>query len=427
MDDSIKISRDERQEICLQNWFKNKGKGIIICPTGFGKTRVATNMIGRLLNKYPLTKFIIIVPTTVLKDQWTEILDKLGYGLNCDVIVINTAIKNNYKCDVLIIDEAHRVPALSFKAVFNTIQYKYIMCLTATLERLDGLESVVLEHCPVVDKVTLLEAEINGWISPYKEYQVMIEVPDIKKYKEMNKKFIYYFGYFNFDFNLAMKCFGKGGFMFRKKLAEKLIVEQRTELRKKLVSEKLKEITAYAMAFMKTVQERKTFINNHPKKIEIAKKIINARKGKKIITFSNNIKMASKIGIGKVYSGRDTKKHGKQVMEDFKENKFKILNTIRKADEGADIPELSVAIILGLDSSSIKSVQRRGRCIRFEEGKQAEIFNIVINQTVETKWFEKSHSEGNIILIDEEGLNDVLEGKDPRPFNKPLKKIQFRF
>ena len=360
MNDSIKISRDERQEICLQNWFKNKGKGIIICPTGFGKTRVATNMIGRLLNKYQNLKFIVIVPTTVLKDQWTEILDKLGYGLNCDVIVINTAIRNNYKCDVLIIDEAHRVPALSFKAVFNTIQYKYIMCLTATLERLDGLESIVLEHCPVVDKVTLLEAEINGWISPYKEYQVMIEVSDIEKYKEMNKKFIYYFGYFNFDFNLAMKCFGKGGFMFRKKLAEKLIIEQRPELRKKLVSEKLKEITAYAMAFMKTVQERKTFINNHPKKIEIAKKIINARKGKKIITFSNNIKMASKIGIGEVYSGRDTKKHGKQVMEDFKENKFKILNTIRKADEGADIPELSVAIILGLDSSSIKSVQRRG-------------------------------------------------------------------
>lgn len=115
MDDSIKISRDERQEICLQNWFKNKGKGIIICPTGFGKTRVATNMIGRLLNKYPSTKFIIIVPTTILKDQWTEILDKLGYGLNCDVIVINTAIRNNYKCDVLIIDEAHRVPALSLK------------------------------------------------------------------------------------------------------------------------------------------------------------------------------------------------------------------------------------------------------------------------------------------------------------------------
>lgn len=360
MDDSKKISRDERQEICLQNWFKNKGKGIIVAGTGFGKTRVATNMVGRLLNKYPNLKFIIVVPTTVLKDQWTEILDKLGYGLNCEVLVINTAIRNNYKCDVLVLDEIHRVAALQLRQVFDTIQYKYIMGLTATLERLDGQETIIKEHCPVVDKITLLEAEINGWISPYKEYQVMIEVPDIEKYKEMNKKFIYYFGYFNFDFNLAMKCFGKGGFIFRKKLAEKLIIEQRPELRKKLVSEKLKEITAYAMAFMKTVQERKTFINNHPKKIEIARKIIKAREGKKIITFSNNIKMANKIGIGMVYSGKDTGKHGKQIMEDFKENKFKVLNTIRKADEGADIPELSIAIILGLDSSSIKSVQRRG-------------------------------------------------------------------
>lgn len=30
------ISRDERQEICLQNWFKNKGIGTIIAPTGLG-------------------------------------------------------------------------------------------------------------------------------------------------------------------------------------------------------------------------------------------------------------------------------------------------------------------------------------------------------------------------------------------------------
>lgn len=345
-------------------------------------------MIGRLLNKYQNLKFIVIVPTTVLKDQWTEILDKLGYGLNCDVIVINTAIRNNYKCDVLIIDEAHRVPALSFKAVFNTIQYKYIMCLTATLERLDGLESIILEHCPIVDKVTLLEAEINGWISPYKEYQVMIEVPDIERYKEMNKKFIYYFGYFNFDFNLAMKCFGKGGFMFRKKLAEKLIIEQRPELRKKLVSEKLKEITAYAMAFMKTVQERKAFINNHPKKIEIARRIIQARPDSKIITFSNNVKMAESIGMGgKVFSGKDSKKKGRMTIEEFSAEKSGILHTIKKADEGLDVPGLSVAIILGLDSSKIRKTQRIGRVARKEGDKKAEIFTLVLDQTVETEWF----------------------------------------
>lgn len=421
------ISRDERQEICLQNWFKNKGIGTIIASTGFGKTKVATNMIGRLLNRYPSTKFIIIVPTTVLKDQWTEILDKLGYGLNCEVLVINTAIRNNYKCDVLIIDEAHRIPSTTFREVFDVIQYKYIMCLTATLERLDGQEKIVKKHCPVIDKITLLEAEINGWISPYKEYQVLIDVPDIDKYKEMNKRFIYFFGYFNYDFNLAMKCFGKGGFMFRRSLAEKLVLERNPELRKKLVSEKCKEITANAMAFMKTVQERKVFINNHPKKIEIAQKIINARRDKKIITFSNNIKMANKIGIGETYSGRDTKKHGKQVMDDFKKDKFKVLNTIQKVNEGLDCPGLEVAIMLGIDSSKIKRTQRIGRVVRVEKEKQAEIFILTIKDTVEEKWAANSQVTNNVIKIDEGGLERVLEGKDPGTYNKPEKKIQFRF
>ena len=68
----------------------------------------------------------------------------------------------------------------------------------------------------------------------------------------------------------------------------------------------------------------------------------------------------------------------------------------------ADIKGLSVAIILGLDSSETKSIQRRGRTIRKEGDKVAEIFNIVIDQTIETKWFANSHKTSSFITIDEE-------------------------
>ncbi len=54
-----------------------------------------------------------------------------------------------------------------------------------------------------------------------------------------------------------------------------------------------------------------------------------------------------------------------------------------------DVPGLSVGIIIGTDSSKIKSAQRLGRVIRKEGNKQAEVFYIVINNTVETKWFVK--------------------------------------
>ena len=92
----------------------------------------------------------------------------------------------------------------------------------------------------------------------------------------------------------------------------------------------------------------------------------------------------------------------------------------------ADIRGLSVAIILGLDSSETKSIQRRGRTIRKEGDKVAEIFNIVIDQTIETKWFANSHKTSSFITIDEEGLNDVLLGREPKPYVKRIKDFTFR-
>lgn len=93
----------------------------------------------------------------------------------------------------------------------------------------------------------------------------------------------------------------------------------------------------------------------------------------------------------------------------------------------ADIAGLSVAIVLGRDSSETKSIQRRGRVVRKEGDKMAEIFNLVIDQTVETKWFSASHSSTEYITIDEEGLEDVLEGRDPKPYVKKIKDFTFRY
>lgn len=99
------LTRDERQEECRVKWIKNGCKGTIVASTGFGKTRVGLNCIKSFTNKYPDTKIIIIVPTTALKEQWIGIIDSNGLQFNCQVVVINTAIKNKYECDVLVIDE----------------------------------------------------------------------------------------------------------------------------------------------------------------------------------------------------------------------------------------------------------------------------------------------------------------------------------
>ncbi len=353
------MTRDERQEICRVKWIKNKCKGCLIQPTGTGKTTTALKCLKSVIDKYPNIKFLVIVPTDNLKTQWYENIDKFGLSFNGTVMVVNSAIKmDSYSTDILVIDEAHRVNSTCFRAVFNVIHYNYILGLTATYERLDNLHKEVMEkYCPVIDEITLIEAQVNGWISDFKEYQVLLEVDNIDIYKEYNKEFVEHFEFFNFDFNLAMSMVGEDGFRNRAKYRDLICKSNSEEDRKKCFN----NITYHATRFMKVIQARKAFINNHPKKIEIARRIIEARPNAKIITFSNNIKMAESIGMGgRVYSGRDTKKKGRITLEEFQSGEFNLIHSIAKLNEGADLKGLSVAIMLGIDSSKIKAVQKRG-------------------------------------------------------------------
>lgn len=339
--------------------------------------------------------------------------------------IVNTVIKKKWKCNILIIDEAHRYASDTFQEIFNTVDYKYILGLTATFERLDGKHELIAKYCPVIDAVTTEEALINGWLSNFKEYQVLIDVDDIAEYKKLNSEFLEHFEFFNYDFNLAMSMIGNNGFMNRAKYRDSICKPDASpEDRKNL----FRLITIHATGFIRTIQKRKAFINNHPKKLEIARKIIESRPGAKIITFSSNVKMAESIGYGVVYTGKSgSKKKNRITLEEFGEQESGVINSCVKLNEGADIRGLSVAIILGLDSSETKSIQRRGRAIRKEGDKLAEIFNIVIDQTVETKWFSSSHKSSPFVTIDEDGLDAVLRGEEPKPYVKKIKDFTFRY
>ena len=341
--------------------------------------------------------------------------------LNTEVQIINTVIKHEWICDLLILDEIHRCFAEQLSRVFNVVKYKYILGLTATVERLDGKHVLIEKYCPICDRVTLLEAQINRWVSNFKEYQVLLDVDDIDIYKQYNKDFISAFETFNFDFNLAMNCIGPKGFINRAKLRDEICKNGGD--RKQV----FQNITFNSMKFMRAIQKRKAFINNHPKKLELTRKIIEARPNSKIITFSNNIKMAESIGIGYVYTGKESKKKNRITLDEFNALDSGVLCTSQMANEGLDLPNLSIAIMLGIDSSKIKAIQRIGRVIRKEGDKQAEIFNLIINDTVETSWFAKAHPDKIYTTIDEDGLMDVLEYKEPKLYRKKIKDFQFRY
>lgn len=390
----MRISRDERQDLVIERWKKANCKGVFEGCTGFGKTRIGLNAIDRVLKKNPTAIVVVIVPNKPLKDQWVSLLKQRD--LSATVMIINSAAKKPFKCNFLVCDEIHRYASTFFSRVFENCQPRFILGLTGTYERLDGKEKTVIDkYCPLFDSVDLATAQENGWVAKYKEYKVMLDV-DLSEYNKANQTFLEHFAFFNFEWDKAMSCVQDSS--YRDKYAKEM-------------NSTLKEVTAHAFAWNKAMQFRKSFIANHPKKIEVAKKIIEARKGRKIITFNSTIAQCEKYGFGYVVHSKK-KKDNNQVLKDFASDTSGVIHTSKMLDEGADIAGLSVAIICGFNSSKTTTRQRIGRCIRKEGDKEAEIFFLVLKGCSDDKWFRKANEKMSYIQINEKELDKLLAGEN---------------
>ena len=405
--------RTQRQEELIDTWIKHKCKGTLVCPTGFGKTRVGLMAIQRFQSKNPEKSILVVVPSDPIKLQWIKQIE--DWNLKAEVKTYYDTSRHNYEASLVILDEIHRTGAETLYKTFSNLSYRIMLGLTATFERLDGRDRLISKYCPVIAEVSIEEAIAKGWLSKYREYLVLIEPDDIEQYNKLHKEFLNHFGFFNNNFSLAMSLATnwQARIAYGKEMG--------------LSKDENKEVLIHAMGFNRTLQGRKKYINNHPKKIEIANLILKHRQDRKCITFSNTIAMAEKIGYGDVYSGKDSTKKGRIKLEDFLSKPTGVVNSVRKLSEGLNDPSISVAIFLGFDSSKTKKTQSIGRVIRAAEDKVAEVFNIVIKNTVEYTWFLNSCTNKDYITIDEENLRNLLENK---PFTKKKNKetkMKFRF
>lgn len=404
----MKLNRTERQRLGVQKWQKAGCRATLQYATGVGKTRAALMAIKGFLSTNSGKKIVVVVPTEHLRLQWIQELSQYFLISFVTVEIINSAIKKEDQVDFLIIDEIHRTGAESFYTLFEKRKPISVLGLSATFQRLDGRHALIEKYCPVCDIITVKEAVKNGWLSPYKEYKVMIRPTDIETFKQANREFIDSFSVFDFDFKLAMDCMTN-------------IVKRRIYGKK--IGMSTSDLDAVTFTWGRALRARKEYVMNHPEKIRIARKIIEAKPFSKIITFSATIKQAEKIGYGYVVHSGKTKKKNRMTLEEFSMLPSGVLNTAKALDEGADIKGLNVAIILSNTSSATSKTQRIGRVIRYEEGKEAEVFTLVIAGTNEEGWYETSTAGKNYIEITESELDEILLGKESENLEKEGKEV----
>ena len=152
------IPHDYQKEII--DTFVNKGNGLICVPCGMGKTVMAINIAIRLKRR-----FLIIVDKEFLMNQWKSEIDNFTTGIRVGVLQANKVQIDADKYDVTIcmiqticrrefpvgffdqygftiFDECHHLGASYFCKALMKIQTKYMLGLSATPDREDGLSSV---------------------------------------------------------------------------------------------------------------------------------------------------------------------------------------------------------------------------------------------------------------------------------------------
>lgn len=138
--------------------------GVLVAPPGAGKTVMGCALIAKRR-----VRTLILTHRRPLLEQWKSqvmrflglkkkeigLLSKKGSTRNCsiDMGMLQTLVKMENASEILsqyghiVIDECHHVPAVSFEAVLKACSARYILGLTATPVRKDGLQKILFMQC----------------------------------------------------------------------------------------------------------------------------------------------------------------------------------------------------------------------------------------------------------------------------------------
>src|SRR5262245_224796 len=181
------------QEDALAAWLAADGRGVVVLPTGAGKTVLALMTIARLG-----VRALVVVPTIELLYQWRDAaIERLGIpkskvGVIGDgrrelrpITIITYASAAMPEAPIggfglLICDEAHHLPSPSYSTIAARAGAAYRLGITATPERSDGAEGALDALLgPVVYQRTPADLSAEGHLAKFREKRIYVDLqPD---------------------------------------------------------------------------------------------------------------------------------------------------------------------------------------------------------------------------------------------------------
>jgi len=330
------------------------GNGIIKAPTGSGKSVIAILSALEMLKNKKDAKIIYAVNSTTLLKQFQNFakkedlpfslvsgeIDELKNGQKSDLIALSVSYYYSQKkqkkheklkelisnADLIIIDEAHHTPASMLKSLLLDSPNSIRLGLSATPLREDGRELEILGLLGKISySIDYTELVKNHYLVPL-EYIQYETVPSKVIKEEIS------------NINIT-----KSYDAFAKTYSRLLRLFENSPYTNKQIIAKIKELNKYPALVI-------------VRRIAIAKKLSE-------LLNENGI-------IADWVSSKTDLNERMEKIEALKNGKLQVLISTSLADEGLDIPNLQLVVLLTQGKSRIKLVQRIGRVMRPSINKQ---------------------------------------------------------
>ena len=355
------------QAAALEGWSKDL-KGIASVVTGGGKTAFAQMCMQVFRERYRDGRFVIVVPTLALLDQWYVSLREdlavpeddislySGDGFPDEANIVNLMVVNTARRHarpiaerfpvMLIADECHRVASpANARALAGTHQATLGLSATPVRQYDDLCETVLVPALgPVFFEYDYTQALADGVIVPFDLVNVEADLAndEQQRYDRMSRDIARTF---------HAVAAGKMG---------------RETLKRKLMSRARLAATARY-------------------RVPVAVRLAEAERGSRMLIFHEQIEAAERIaGMLAARKFNATLYHSKispEVRRDnlrlYRRGLFDVLVTCRALDEGLDVPETENAIIASGTASVRQRIQRLGRVLRPAAGKlRAKVYTV---------------------------------------------------
>jgi superfamily II DNA or RNA helicase len=358
------------QEAALAAWERAGGRGVVVKPTGTGKTEIALAAIAR-----HRVSALIVTPLRDLMYQWQR---RIRQGLGAEAAVLGDArrevwpltvttydsawihmkeIGNRYR--LIVYDEAHHLPGAALHESALDCLAPMRLGLTATPERADGRDRMLTELIgPFVFDERVPQAR-GRTLAHYAIVRVPIYLtePEQEEFDRLSRRIRAY---------VARRRRTGGAFDWKEDLA------------------KLSRSDPEAKEILRSYHRKLALVHRSAEKLRVVEDILRLHPTEQCVVFTASNRMALDVSarfLIPALTSHSDKRERNAVLDRFASGAFRALAACEVLNEGWDAPAVKIGVVLGGERGTREAVQRLGRLLRRSGDRPARLYEVVVEET----------------------------------------------